>query len=105
MAELDASSLLLDQPLASSEIGNSMDADLLPELSGETWVAATLLEELMADLPPAGSNNDLIVASRQDATPTTVREWVQSGEVPDWFECYGVVVEHLRRCFLVCCHL
>ena len=53
VAELDASSVLLDQPFASSEMGDSMDADLLPELSGETWVAATLLEELMADLPPA----------------------------------------------------
>ena len=82
MAELDASSVLLDQPFASSEMGDSMDADLLPELSGETWVAATLLEGLTADLPPAGSDIDLIAASRQDVTLTTVREWVQSGVVP-----------------------
>ena len=56
-------------------MGDSMDADLLPELSGETWVAATLLEGHTAGL-------DLIVASRQDATLTTVREWVQSGGNP-----------------------
>ena len=43
-------------------MGDSMDADLLPELSGETWMAATLLDELTADLPPAGSDLDLIVA-------------------------------------------
>ena len=82
VADLEALSVLRDQPFASS--GDSMDADLLPELSGETWVAATLLEGLTADLPPAGSDIDLIVASRQDATLTTVCEWVQSGLVPTW---------------------
>ena len=73
-----------------------MDADLLPELpevSGETWVAATLLEELSADLPPAESNLDLIMASRQDATLTTVCEWVQSGAAPAWSECSGLSPE------------
>ena len=45
-----------------------MDAHLLPELSGETWVASALLEEFTADLLPAGTNVDLIAASRQDAT-------------------------------------
>ena len=40
---------------ASLEIGDSMDADLLPELSGETWVGSALLEELTVDLPTAGS--------------------------------------------------
>ena len=34
VAELDTSSVLLEQPFASSEMGDSMDADLLPELSG-----------------------------------------------------------------------
>ena len=38
VAESDATSVLLDQPFASSEMDDSMDADLLPELSGETWV-------------------------------------------------------------------
>ena len=35
---------MVDQPFAASEIGESMDADLLPELSGETWVASALTE-------------------------------------------------------------
>ena len=74
-------------------MGDSMDADLLPELSGETWVAATLLDELTAYLPPAGSDLDLIVASRQDATLTTVREWVQPGTAPAWSECSGLSPE------------
>ena len=93
VAELDALSVLLDQPFASSEMGDSMDVDLLPELSGETWVAATLLEGLTADLPPVGSDNDLIVASRQNATLTTVCEWVQSGMVPAWSDCAGLSPE------------
>ena len=63
-----------------------MDAYLRPELSEETWVAATLLEGLTADLLPAGSDIDIIVSSRRDATLTTVREWVQSGEIPTWSE-------------------
>ena len=40
--DIDSTTALLDQPFASSEMGDSMDADLLPELSGETWVAATI---------------------------------------------------------------
>ena len=48
--DADSSSVLMDQPFASSAMGYSMDADLLPELSGETWVAATYLEEVIADL-------------------------------------------------------
>ena len=77
-------------------MGDSMDADLLPELSGETWVAATLLEELTADLPPVGSNLDLIVASRQDATLTTVRE--VSGYSRGWPRCGPNVRDCLRSC-------
>ena len=49
-----------------------MDADLLPELSGETWVASALTEEFTADLPP-GSNIDLIAESRSDDTLAVVR--------------------------------
>ena len=41
---------MVDQPFAASEIGESMDEDLLPELSGKTWVASTLTEEFTADL-------------------------------------------------------
>ena len=37
VTDVDATTVLLDQPLASSEMGDSMDVDLLPELSGETW--------------------------------------------------------------------
>ena len=35
--DMDSTTALLDQPFASSEMGDSMDADLLLELSGETW--------------------------------------------------------------------
>ena len=87
--EAEPETRLIDQPFASSEMGESMDADLLPELSGETWVASALLEELTADLLPAGADLDLIVASRQDMTLATVREWVQSVSVPVWVESSG----------------
>ena len=83
----------MDQPFASSEMGDSMDVDLLPELSGETWVAATLSAEHTADLPLAGDELDLIMASRQDATLTTVREWVQSGAAPVWSDRSGLSLE------------
>ena len=104
VVELDASSVLQDQPFASSEMGDSMDADLLPELSGETWVASALLEELSVDLPTAGSDIDLIVASRQDATLMTVREWVQSGVVPAWqdfLQSYSIGVCRLATCLWI----
>ena len=53
-----STSVLLDQPFAFFAMGDSMDADLLPE----TWVAATYLDEVTADLPPSGSEPDLIAA-------------------------------------------
>ena len=68
---------MVDQPFAESEIGESMDADLLPELSGETWVASALIEEFTAELHPAGSNVDLIAESRHDDTLATVPGWIQ----------------------------
>ena len=46
---------LVDQPFATSEMGDSMDSDLLPELSGETWVTSALLDELTWDLPTDGT--------------------------------------------------
>ena len=92
VTDVDATTVLLDQPLTSSEMGDSMDADLLPELSGENWVAATLLEGPTADLPPAGSDIDLIMTSRQDATLTTVCE-----SAPAWSECSGLSPE--LRCW------
>ena len=50
-------------------------------------MASALIEELTADLIPAGSNVDLIAESRQDATLATVREWIQSGVTLAWAEC------------------
>ena len=38
--ETGSISELADQPFGTSAMGDSMDSDLLPELSGETWVAA-----------------------------------------------------------------
>ena len=95
--DIETQSLLVDQLFASSEMGDSMDADLLPELSGETWVASALLEELTADLPTAGSDIDLIAASRDDSTLGTVRSWLQSGSVPPWSACAGLSPE--LRCW------
>ena len=64
--DADTRSVLIDQPFASSEMGDSMDSDLLPELSGETWVASALLEELTVDLPTSESDIDLAAASRKN---------------------------------------
>ena len=86
-------SALLNQPFASSAMGDSMDADLLPELSREMWVAATYLDKVTADLPSAGSEPDLIAASRLDKTWQTVREWVQLGSAPSWSDCAGLSTE------------
>ena len=88
---------MVDQPFAASEIGESMDADLLPELSGETWVASALIEEFTVDLLPAGSNVDLIAESRHDDTLATVRRWIQSKSTPAWAECAGLSPE--LRCW------
>ena len=96
-ADVDTQSLLVDQPFASSEMGDSMDLDLLPELSGETWVVSALLEELTVDLPTAESDIDLVAASREDNTLQTVRSWVQSGNAPPWSACAGLSPE--LRCW------
>ena len=63
---------LADQPFTESAMGDSMDSDLLPELSGETWVAAT----------QSGSETDLITSPLMDKILTIVREWVQAGSPP-----------------------
>ena len=73
--------------------GHSMDSDLLPELSGETWVAATHLDEAMGDLPPSDSEPDLIASSLTDKTLTIVREWVRVGVPPTWSDCAGLSQE------------
>ena len=97
MIEADTQSLLVDQPFATSEMGDSMDADLLPELLGETWVASALLDELTWDLPPAGVNNELVSATSEDRMLQTVRSWVESGNVPPWPACAGLAPE--LRCW------
>ena len=55
-----------------------MDADLLPELSGETWVASALLDELTGDLQPAGVNNELVSAKflGHNTTNSTVMDGI-----------------------------
>ena len=73
-------------------MGDSMDADLLPELSGETWVASALLDELTWDLPTAGADNELITATCEDKMLQTVRSWVESGNAPR-----GQLVPDLHR--------
>ena len=93
----ESQSLLVDQPFASSEMGDSMDSDLLPELSGETWVASALLEELTGDLPMAGSDIDLVVASHEDKILQTVRSWVETGNALPWPACAGLSPE--LRCW------
>ena len=97
VADRDVPQALEEQPFASSEMGESMDTELLPELLGETWVVSTLFDGLMADLLPVGADMDLIVASRQDRTLATVREWVQSGNVPLCADCAGLSPE--LRCW------
>ena len=74
-----------------------MDADLLPELSGETWVASALLDELTGDLQPAGVNGDLVSATSEDKMLQTVQSWVDYGKAPPWSECAGLAPE--LRCW------
>ena len=69
-------------PVVTSEMGDSMDADLLPELSGDTWVASALLDELTLDLPTAGVDNELVTATCEEKMLQTVRSWVESGNAP-----------------------
>ena len=95
--EADTQSLLVDQPFGTSEMGDSMDADLLPELSGETWVASALLHELTWDLPTAGVDNELVTATCEDKMLQTVRSWVESGNAPPWPACAGLTPE--LRCW------
>ena len=99
--EADTQSLLVcfirSSRLLPSEMGDSIDSDLLPELSGETWVASALLEELTVDLPTAGSDIDLVTASRKDKILQTVRSWVESENAPPWPACAGLSPE--LRCW------
>ena len=74
-----STSALLDQPFASSAMGDSMDADLLPELSGETW--GPIWMKSLLTYHHLGQSRTW--ASRLDKTLITVREWIQSG----WSDC------------------
>ena len=85
--ETDTQSVLVDQPFATSEMGDSMDADLLPELSGETWVASALLDELIGRCYIRGQN----------ATNSTVVGGIWEGPPPPWSECTGMAPE--LRCW------
>ena len=40
VVETTSTTAMTDQPLAESTMGDSIDTDLLPEMSGEIWVAA-----------------------------------------------------------------
>ena len=93
MIDNDTQSLLVDQPFATSEMGDSMDADLLPEGSGETWVASALLDELTNDLPAPGVGDNLVSDTASDKILQTVRSWVDSGLAPPWRECAGLSPE------------
>ena len=102
--EAEAQSLLVDQPFATSEMGDSIDSDLLPELSGETCVASALLDELTWDLPTARADIDLVAATRGDKMLQTVRSWVESGNAPPWafaglspeLRCWRLQVRNLK---------
>ena len=89
----DTPSLLVDQPFATSEMGDSMGADLLPECSGETWVASALIDELTVDLPAPGVGDDLVSDTARDEMLQTVWSWVVSGVAPPWSECAGLSPE------------
>ena len=95
--ENETPSLLVDQPFATSEMGDSMDSDLLPELSGETWVASALMDELTWDIPTVGADINLVTATREDQMLQTVRSWVESGKAPPWPDCAGLSPE--LRCW------
>ena len=55
-------------------MGDSIDVDLLPELSGETWVVAIHLDEATSDLSLLDSEPDLIASSLTDIVLSIVWE-------------------------------
>ena len=50
VVETSSTSAMTDQPFAESAMGDSMDTDLLPEMSCETWVATVHLDEATGHL-------------------------------------------------------
>ena len=93
VVETGSTSELAKQPFAESAMWHSMYSDLLPELSGEMWVAAIHLDEATSDLPLPGSEPDLITSSITDKTLTIAREWVRAGAPPTWSDCAGLFPE------------
>ena len=65
-------------------MGDSMNVNLLPELSGETWVAETHLDEATSDLPPSDAESDLIILSLTDSCESVP---------PTWSACAGLSPE------------
>ena len=87
VVETSSTSAMTDQPFTESAMGDSMDTDLLPEMSGETWVAAVHLDEATGDLTPPDSDPDFIASSLADKTLTVVWDWVRADTPPTWSEC------------------
>ena len=90
--ETGSTSEMVDQPLATSAMGDSMDSDLLPKRLGETW-ASNNTDKVTGDLPPSGSEPDLITASRMDKTLMTVRKWVRTSSPLSCSDCSGLSPE------------
>ena len=70
-------------------MGDSLDTDLLMEISGETSVAAVHLDEATGDFTPPDSDPDLIASK----TLTVIRDWVQPATPPTWSEYAGLSPE------------
>ena len=74
VGDTDSTMELTDQPFATSAMGESMDSDLLPELSGEIWVAAAQLDSasnetdtgvvLSTGFKPAGSIPNYVTVTK-----------------------------------------
>ena len=79
--ETGSTSGLVEQPFSDSAMG---DSDLLPELSGETWVTTIHLDEATGDVPPSDSDPDLIESPPTDKTLIIARVWVWAGATPTW---------------------
>ena len=86
VVETSSTSAMTDQPFTKTEMGNSMDTDLLLEMSSETRVATVHLDEATSDLTPPDSDPDLIASSLANKTLTVVRDWVRAGTPPTWSE-------------------
>ena len=88
--------------MTESAMGDSMDTDLLPEMSGETWVAAVHLDEATGDLTPPDSDPDLIASSLADKILMVVRDWDRStlARAPPATSLQLVVPTGVRRVFI-----